>query len=207
MRKHTRKFIFLLFIIGVFVAAFFCYIYIPWIILPTESSPHMLTLAYYGGVPIQQVTLKHYVNDVHINDYLLELKVELRNQLPHKYKLPQLTEGSVEVDMKSSENFHITTIYPTAQDLYDNGLLIYSTQDGSSHITIDGYVCYDQYVYFRSGKNKTCFCEKAGDKEWVSITNYPKPKKIVRKDVGYSPLYYGWKENDWVVLPVDNTFN
>lgn len=177
-----------------------------WIILPTESSPHTLTFVNYGGCYIDRVTIRHYVNEVHINDYVLELKIGVRYQHSQSYELPQLNEGMIEVNLELMDRADrndgtITINYDKASDLYEKGLLIYTTTDYKSNIAIGDFAYYDQYVYFISGKEKTSYFEKAGSSEWSLTTDSPKLKKFTREEMGYSTFYYGWKENEWEVSP------
>ena len=185
------------------VLLFMAWRFNPWVLLPIKSVPHELTLVNYGGPYMNQIILRHYINGLHINDYVLELKIELWYQKPQTYMLPQLGEGMVEVkvDLKDGiihdNNRTITVNYAQASYLYEKGLLIYTTDDSNSKITIGDFVYRDQYIYFITGKERQSCIEKAGSTEWSIITDAPQPKKFTREGMGYSSLYYGWKENVW----------
>ena len=182
--------------------------YNPWIILPTKSSSNILTLVKYGYPRLNRITMRRYVNDVPINDYTLDLKIDLRIQQPQKYKLPKVNEGSVEINIELEdgvihENSNVLTInYAQASDLYNQGLLVFLTTDYASIAYIGGFVYYDQYVYFISGEERTYYYQKAGSSEWSLITDAPQLKRFTREEMGYSPHRYGlWKENEWVMSP------
>lgn len=206
MRKHM-KIILVLCCIVVPVISLLCYIYFPWVSLPTKSLPHTLTLVHNGMPSIERVTLKHYVDGVHVNDYILDLNVEIRYQTSQSYELPQFNEGMVEVDVGLTyEDTSLTMSFEDTHNLYESGLLVYTTEIPESHITIDGFVYYDEYVYLiASGNDKVCYFKEAGSTEWVAETNVPRPERFVREWMGYSPLYYGWKENEWVIVTADGT--
>jgi hypothetical protein len=172
----------------------------------------MLTLVKYGSLSTNRITLRHYVNGVHVSDYVLELKIGLRHQQPQSYDLPQLNEGMVEVNVELVNGMHkynssFTINYDKASNLYEKGLLIYTTDDYNSNTTIGDFIYYDRYIYFKSGEDETSYFEKAGSSEWSLITDAPQPKRFTRKEMGYSSLYYGWKENKWVVSPTNNKPN
>lgn len=206
MRKYV-KIILIACGVGILIIAFLCYIYLSWIILPTESSRHTLTLVRYGSPRIHQITMTHYVNDAPINDYILELKIELRNQQPHKYTLPKVNEGRVVINVELmntlDENIgNLTINYDEVSDLHEKGLLIYTATNYKSSTYIGDFVYYDQYVYFVSGQETRYYFEKAGTSEWSIITDAPQLKRFTREERGYSPHRYGlWEENEWVVSP------
>ena len=174
------------------------------IILPTNSSPQMLTLVKYGYPRPKKIIMRHYVNDVAVNEYVLELKRDLRSQQPQKYKLPEVSDGRAEINVEMEDgvtynnNITLTLNCDSARDLYDRGLLIYLATDYASGTEINGYVYYDQYAYFISGQEKIYYAEKAGDSNWQRITDAPQLKKFTQAETGYSPHPNDlWKENGW----------
>ena len=194
--------------VGIPIIIFLCYWFNPWIILPVKSSSHTLTLVRDGYPRIHQITMRHYVNDVLINDYNLELKIGLRVQQPQKYMLPLLNEGRVEINVElvniSDVNIGSFTVsYDNANDMYKKGLMIYTFSDFMSRIYIGGYAYCDEYIYFMSGKERTYYFEEAGSSEWSLTTNVPPLKRFIREQLGYCPLpYNSWKENEWEVIPI-----
>lgn len=185
-----------------------CYMCVSWIILPTKSTPAMLTIVDYSTSKLKQITMKHYVNDELVNKYVLELKIGVRSQTSQKYRIPEVREGMIEFEIKvddgmiaGDESTFLTVKYNT-NDLYKDGLLIYLSTIFNSAITINGLVYCDQYIYFISGKERIYFFEKAGESQWLHVSNAPKPKWLVRAEISYSPFYYGWKENKWIEVPV-----
>jgi len=163
-----------------------------------------------GYLSPNKVTLRYYVNNVHTNDYVLELKGELWDRKPQTYELPQLQEGRVEVDVELDDKVSIppesictlTINYENAQNLYEKGVLIYFSTDLYSRTTIGRFVYYDQYVHFISGANRISYIEKAGPPNWSIIIDAPSPKKITPEGNFYFPYDDSdWKEkNKWVVV-------
>lgn len=190
MRKHRKKIIIILAI--VIFALLSGYIYLDCLaILPVKSSANTLTLAKCGSVEPNQVTLKHYVDNAHICDYTLNLKVGLDNQTNHTYELPKFDKGWVEICVKLERNEgHINARFEKAAYLYKNGLLIYFGGD---------YAGTDKYVYFKSGRDNLYFHKKEEVFDWGPTTDTSALKKIVKQEIGYIPGDYGWKEeNKWV---------
>ena len=181
------------------------YLYFSWVILPVNSSSHRLTLLEEGYYLIMnRVTLSHYVDGKHRNDYVLELKTGSGTQKPQSYELPELKEGMVKVTVDLEEGGNLITNYVHASNLYEKGLLIWLTTDKGSNITIDGSVYYDQYVCFLSGKERISFCEKAGSTEWSVVMDAPRPKRVNKKSTTYTIFYTGWKEkNKWEMFSVN----
>ena len=190
MRKHRKKImiictIFITFILILYFRIFYL------VVLPTASSANTLTLVEYGLINPNQVTLKHYVDNAHICDYTLNLKVGLDNQTNHTYELPKFDKGWVEICVKLERNEgHINARFEKAADLYKNGLLIYFGGD---------YAGTDKYVYFKSGRDNLYFHKKEEVFDWGPTTDTSALKKIVKQEIGYIPGDYGWKEeNKWV---------
>lgn len=187
--KKYKKTILLLCLVVTLIILIFCYFLSFWVVLPTESLSNTLTLARYGYVSPSRIILRHYINDVHICDYTLDLKVELRHQTVQHYELPQLDNGWVEVCVELKNNKgNINTRFDHVKDLYERGLLIYYGSDLSD---------IDRYVHFISGENKTCFHNKNGVFDWEFGNDESKIIKYSRQEISYSPGYYGWKENRW----------
>jgi hypothetical protein len=201
MRKSKKISLLCLCIIGIFIALFVYFKYFEVVILPTESSGNDLTVVNDGGMPIKSITLKHYANGKNTENYRLELIIEPRYQQPQKYELPSFEDGSIKAVVECGENYVFENDYQDARDLYKNGLLLYTASDIETTVEINGSVSYDRYIYFKSGKNKTAFVQKAGVSEWSAADNAPRLKKINKAGMGYSPIYYGWRENEWVTLP------
>jgi len=165
--------------------------FFPYAILPTSSSPHMLTLSYHSSCSVDRVTLRHYINDVHIADHELELEMWLQYQTSQKYKLPQLDEGRVEVHLEFGGLVgNLIVNYEDAKDLYEKGLLVYLT----SHGVID-----NRYVYLVSKDDQTCYFQEESLPDWSLIDDAPqKLEWITRKDdmIYFAP--HNWKTNKWV---------
>ena len=89
--------------------------------------------------------------------------------------------------------------------MYEKWLLIYTTTDFESNITIGDFVYYNQYVYFISMKERTSYFEKAGSSEWSIVTDAPLLKRFTLRTNEYSSIYYGWKENEWVATTTQNS--
>ena len=190
MRKHRKKIIIILAI--VFFALLSGYIYLDCLaILPVKSSANTLTLAEYGHIGPRRIILKYYVNDVHICDYTLNLKVELRNQSVQKYKMPKFDKGRVDVYIElDRDEGCINARFEDAKDLFKNGLLIYIKSS---------YYSIDSYVYCISGKDKLYYHRREGIFDWEPTTDTSALKKFLKQEMGYVPGNYGWKEeNKWV---------
>jgi len=154
----------------------------------------MLTLARHNGdYSVEQITLRHYINDVHITDHVLELKQHLQYQTSQRYKLPQLNEGRVEVHLEfGGLTGNLIVSYEDAKDLYEKGLLVYLTNHN---------VIYDRYVYLISKDDRTCYFQDASLLAWSIAKDAPQDLAwITRKD---DMIYFApnnWKrENKWVV--------
>lgn len=189
-------------IILVLVTIFLCYIYFPWVILPVQSRHKTITLVECGGPYIRKVSISHYINDIHENDYTLD--TELRIQQPQYYRLPKLNVGkaTINIELEDGMNGEYITFplnYEDASDMYKKGILIYSTANYKSSITIDGFVYNDQYVYIISGKEKACHFKKAGLSEWKQINDFSMLKVFAKEQMGYTPLYDEWKQNKWII--------
>lgn len=201
MRRFTKI---LLHITCIWLPVVFVMVYYsPWIYIPTHSSPYTLTLIETGYPSLKRIIVRHYMNNLHIDDYVLDLKIGIRNQKLQKYVLPEISEGEIEIiavleDGVTYENdCELAVKYDDIIELKNKGLLVYLLTDFKSGIYIGDFIYYDQFVCFISGEKKTVFVEKAGSSEWEYITEIPLLKKFVRKTAEYSPIYYGWKENKW----------
>lgn len=173
------------------------YLYLYWVILPVNSSSHTLTLVKYGYPNPKRITLRHYVDGEHINDYVLELKEGLRYQMPQSYGLPELKKGMVEVVVElenrvDGSDGSIKVNYEKANNLYKMGLLLYFDTD------------YNQYVHFVSGNERIVYFEKDDSPDWSLIMDTPPPKRFTPAGMEYAPLFdSNWKEeNNWYILPV-----
>jgi hypothetical protein len=159
----------------------------------------MLTLARNTRLSTNKITLRHYVNGVHISDYVLELKIGMGIQETREYVLPPLENGKVEVivELEDELNSSVIIVYNQARDLYENGLLIYFTDNDSMFSIVNGEYLYDRYVYFASGKEDSCYFREAFSSEWVVIDNAPPLKRFAREEMGYIPSD-GRQEYEWV---------
>ncbi|MDR2598906.1 MAG: hypothetical protein LBC73_01355 [Oscillospiraceae bacterium] len=188
-------------------------LYFP-VIYPVKSTPQELTIVLYRGFfpnsPI--ITLRHYIGNLHIADYNLVIENGIRTEESQNYRLPEFEEGVIEIyidlrDKMDSRSTPISLIYDNAEELYQRGLLIYITTDGSGGLSIvddNNFVVehvYDRYVHFVSGKDKKCFLKEAYSTEWVLTSNAPSLKRLPAKYSGpqLPPYYSGWRENDWIV--------
>lgn len=201
MSKRMKKILIVCGIgIFIFLVSTYVYLFFPWVILPTKSLPNTLILVQNGYPDINRITMEHYVNDVLLNDYVLDLKTGLSYQ-PQKYLLPKVKEGKVKINVElenglvSGDNSTLTINYHVS-DLYNKGLLIYVTTDWQFATSINGCAYYNQYVDFVSGKKRTSYFEKAGDSEWLLTTDAPKLKRFRHIGIDYF-RDYRWKENGW----------
>ena len=190
MKKNRKKImiictIFIAFILILYFRIFYL------VVLPTASSANTLKLAEYGHIGPRRIILKYYVNDVHICDYTLNLKVELRNQSVQKYKMPKFDKGRVDVYIElDRDEGCINARFEDAKDLFKNGLLIYIKSS---------YYSIDSYVYCISGKDKLYYHRREGIFDWEPTTDTSALKKFLKQEMGYVPGNYGWKEeNKWV---------
>lgn len=200
MIKHM-KLIFILCILGISMLVFLIYSSLNWVMFPTKSVPHTMTLSRYTYLCANKITLKHYVNDIHIRNYVLELKVGMGVQGIQSYNLPQLSEGSVEVivELNDELNSSITMKYNHAQNLYEKGLLIYFTDNNSEYFIVDGKSLYDRYVYFVSNNIKICYYREAFASNWEIIDDAPPLKIFAKEQMGHFPCANEWKNNHWVI--------
>lgn len=204
------KKIFLLCGILIFVVVLMFHLYLSWVILPIGSTSQTLTLEKLGYPEIKQITMKHYINDVLTDKYILNLNVELRHQIPQKYSLPKMDNGRIEIDidvedMVNIDNIKTITInYPKANDLFDKGLLIVSNTDFKYDKQYNCYISSDQYIYCISGTDKKYYFEKAGSSEWTLTTNAPQISRLMRKTNEYATACYDWKEkNTWDIVHIN----
>ncbi|MDR1689641.1 MAG: hypothetical protein LBS21_13680 [Clostridiales bacterium] len=201
----------ILLVVICFIIVLFSYfikiIYFP-VIYPTKSSSKKLSIVLYGGYYLykekQIVTLRHYVDEKQVADYILEIKDGIYTQEPQFYELPELNEGVIEVIFESSksENLNFTIDFRQTKDFYEKGLLIYFDSDFKSDYAIDRGESseYDRYIHFVSGKNKAGYINKAGSSEWVVASSSPRLRKIPQDERPYWPEYSGWKENKWIKI-------
>jgi len=148
------------------------------------------------------ITLKQYIDELHIVEYTLEIKNGVHIQEPQSYELPELHSGTVEINcaLGDSENSSFTISYNEASNFYQEGLLIYITDNMSEYVMVDGIEYYDKYIYFVSGKEETCYYKSAYSPEWLIITDAPPLKGLKRNEPApYIVNYCGWRENRWVV--------
>ena len=123
--------------------------------------------------------MNHYINDELKNKYVLELKVGTTYQNSQKYDIPKVSEGIIEINVEladgvvSGNNSTITT-NSFAGNIQTKGLLIYVTTIYSTAIYINGFVYYDQYIDFVSGKEHITYIEKAGETQWLQTKNVQK---------------------------------
>ena len=180
------------------------------VIYPTESSSRHLTIVRYSGFlrpnrPV--ITLKHFLDEHHLADYVLTIENGISEQEPQRYRLPKIKEGKVEVTLEFGDriNDSLKVVYNQASEMYKKGLLIYLQADFSNFSSnIHGDQFYDRYACIVSGKNKICLFREKYSTEWTEIVNGPKLERIPRKyepnSAGYIPTYSGWKENEWIVI-------
>lgn len=173
------------------------YICITFIVLPVNSKNRTLTILNDGGgVFLRKITLTYCADDGSTDSYILDLIVEPRYQIPQEYEIPREESESLKliVDCSYGESFSIEC--DDAQELYEDGLLIYTTSDLDTTIEIDGVVDYDRYICFKSGRAQKTFVDKAGSLGFVAVDSSPKLKMIQKEWKGYSRVPYD--ENKWV---------
>ena len=184
------------------------YLHFFWVILPVNSSSHTLTLVGYGYPHPQKITLRHYIDGEHMNDYVLELKKGLRLQLPQTYGLPRFKTGEIEmiVELENGIDGSVASLkinYETANNLYEKGILVYFYTDLQS-FTTNEEGSYNQYIHFISGGERISYLEEAGSPDWTIVMDAPPPKKFTPAETGYVPIDSNWKEeNKWEIIPVN----
>ncbi len=185
----------------VLLVVFYIKVSSPWVILPTESSPHQLIVMDHGGSKVKKVTISHYEDETRICSHLLELKNPPSNQVPQTYLLPE-TEGSwcevsIEFDHWYLSGQPTTTIslkYDNSDLMNKEGLLIYTKGDWSGGSERYGY------MYVISGEEEKVYRSPMDSLEWSCIEDAPLPESKTLKDpMNYAPAYKGWqKDNQWV---------
>ncbi len=176
-----------------------------WVFYPTKSSPHELSIVCYSGYYDKLVvSLKQYVDGLHICDYTLEIKDGVNVKEPQSYELPKIDNGRVEVnvefwDDRNEACDNITLVYDDAETFCQNGLLIYFTYSNPPYIP---------YVYFVSGKETTCYNKTTDSDEFTIETVFPSLLRVIPEKEDPPACYYiyysGWKENKWVVEEINN---
>lgn len=170
--------------------------------MPVNSSPRTLSIARYAGYNTElTITLRHYVDDIHLSDYVLILERGVQRHEPQRYRLPNLREGTVEVifEIEGEKPDAVMMTY-SANELYKKGLLIYLTDNDSEYVFVDGDYNNDSYVFFVSGKNEICNYKQPFSSEWITITDAPQRKRFLGEPLptGWNS---GWEENEWTVVP------
>lgn len=198
MRKRVVIIIFLS--CCVVSALFYIAFSYPWVIYPTKSSPHKLSFVVHSGAweNKPKITLKHYVNGLHVRDYILNIKTGVHIQEPQSYELPDLDKGMVEVNINLGDemNSNFTLTYDNGEDLYQRGLLIYLADFDDNHNLL---------AYLVSGKETTCYNRTPGSTKWAIKEDVPSPKFFPHKEYyAYISIYCGWKDNKWVVKDINN---
>jgi len=125
---------------------------------------------------------------VYITSYSLEIKRGVFVQEPQVYRLPEIKEGFVVVNLewRDEANSSFSLTYESADALYKKGLLIYQSN-------FDDY-----YMYFVSDGDVLCFSKPKDGGKWV-INAVPPPLKVLarKENPGFIVGYSGWKENEW----------
>ncbi|MDR1688950.1 MAG: hypothetical protein LBS21_10125 [Clostridiales bacterium] len=199
-------------VVGILITVFIIFLCFP-VIYPTKSSSNKLSIVEYGGYYLYSekpiITLKHYIDETHVADYVLTIENGIRDLEPQFYDFPELFEGAIEVNLElhGREKLNFQIDYNQAKEIYEKGLLIYFDSDFNSDYAIDekNYLEYDRYIHFISGKNKICFFKKAGYSQWSVSNSSPRLKKIPRNVEPYSLWYSGWKENNWIKAQGNNS--
>lgn len=195
MKKHILKRILIAFVIAIPLAIIVKITYFP-VIYPTRSTSNTLSFVCYdvgySNKPV--ITIKHYVNSIHICDYILEIKTGIHIQEPQSYELPELDNGVVEISVEFDDEINSSfTLTYDAEDFYQRGILIYT--DLGNH-----YNNNNQFVCFVSGKETVCYSRATDYDEFTIETGLPSLKAIPAKEnPGFVSIYSGWKENEWVI--------
>ena len=147
------------------------------VILPTESNANKLTLVEYGGPFLEKITITHFTDETKLSEYVLALDAPVGLQVPQTYELPKLKNGAVEVIVNFEDSVvggsgSLNVKYDNADLAFENGILIYTANDNSTYVTINGSVYCDQYIFFISGENKTAFVKYAGADNWEQNNNF-----------------------------------
>jgi len=214
--RRNKTVIITLCAIGIIVLSLFAFfikaMYFP-VIYPIKSSSGELSVVLYSGFHTNRpvITLRHYIDGLHIADYELTIEKGVRVQEPQKYTLPSFEEGAVDVIIKLGDDYksNFAISYNHASDLYKRGLLIYLTSDNSFISYEPREYIYDRYIYFVSGDSRMCYSLKVNALEWELIDKHidstPKLKKIPRNEDPYLVTYSGWKEYEWIVTFADGS--
>lgn len=193
--------VFFAFLISLMIL-FFCYWYL--VFFPTNSSTRTLTIANNGGFSIENVTLSCYSGDEHICDYVLEITNYIGLQNVAKYDLPVILNERLELKIDMGRNGILAIDCENASEIYESGVLIYLKYRPSVKIGNSTYT--DGYVWFISGKNKTCYSKEAllprEKAEWIVEPNAAKPEWVAKAWMGYVPANNG-NENIWVEMQIE----
>jgi len=162
-------------------------------VLPTRSSSNNLTIVRYsGGAFFPNDPIITLSQDLHSHTIIhtLEIKTSVFAQEPQIYKLPEMQEGAITLNLLWGDeiNSDFTIKYNDAKQLYNNGLLIYLA-------LFDGY-----YVYFVSGSNVICYSRPRDSSEWVQNSSPPRRRAIEPYHDGAALIVVqsDWKKNQWV---------
>ena len=118
------------------------------VIYPVKSASQELTIVLYSGFypnrPV--ITLKHFIDERYIADYVLTIENRIHEQEPQTYALPVLEEGAVEVSIELGDRIDssFTITYNQTADLFNEGMLIYLYTDFSNYTIVEGERVHEQ---------------------------------------------------------------
>ena len=201
IKKHLKISIAVFVVTILLIFTFIVYMRKMWFFLPTESSPHELTITVYKKdyKNKSSIMIKNYENDKHICDYNLEIESGIYIEEPQTYDLPKFDKGETELTINlGSEEDVFTLKFNDAADFYKNGLLIYLTEGKPFKKNVNE-TSYERYIYFVSGKEKICYAKDIDSSEWAVLINPPSLKGYKIREL-YSPIINepAWKQNKWV---------
>lgn len=205
VRKMSIKKIILYIIIGVLIltALLALYVFSPIVVIPTKSSSEKLTLTRLGAVTPKNISIKQYIGDKYICTYVLEIEHGLYNQTTQHYELPQIKEGTIDVEVEidgyPQDNFVLVNRYSNAYEVYKNGLLIYFSTEYFDDSEQDKPSSKDR-ICFISGDDKYLYYRESHTSVWIHNNEIPPLKKYQKKDkIAYVPPWsYEWKTNKWI---------
>lgn len=207
---NEKKLTYIIIILSVLVIlsiAFLVHVSFAWISLPVNSKSNTLSIVQYNWFSENKpvITLINCLNDGSETEYVLTIKNGVHAGEPQEYTLPELSDGTLEVNVILGGNTYgtFTMLYEDAATFYKNGLLIYLADTDGEHALNEeaGYVVRtcDQYVYFVSSKNKICYFKEENSGGWQIVSEPPMMKSIKKLEEPYMIWPSGWEENEWVV--------
>jgi len=208
-RKVTLIILTILAAVVLLALSILLYVNCPFVIYPTHSSAHTLTVVSESIVQPKKIYIKSTVNGK-TTCHVLDFKMWLGVQETQWYELPLLEGGEVEViaEMQAYDDTAVLSVkYDDAKKLYINGLLLYGSGKYVNADEEHSLPGHEHYVYFVSGCDKTCYLREAYSSEWNKTENAPKMKAIEEEDEIAHIRWFGdrkhYAENKWETITVE----